>query len=659
MAITDKNPFDPNISSRKRNDNIPFTFDRGWSPVIVPYLMSNEVYFKLDSWIGGEGDEPFDPTLISYYLGEDGFVTDIEDALNIARDFLTKDLEDNLIDLTTIEIAFEVGTITITFDDLEGTEHTIEVDILSPDTLDVTTSPIVVGVNAINMGMTKQAISLSLDALKSYLIQNKTVNFDDTSTWETERGLSENTILETIVAAKARFNVNLVTLTTSLIEEVEANDLYGTENPYYAIVKTDDRLDGLNTDPCNIGGCTNNDNASTEKATPVPLQGCNCHAEVPLVAAQCTFEILTSHSVGDNIQLFMEDNLITYYVVQTGDTVNDVLQGLLDNLTTTGVCGGVSRECTGEIIGDTLVLTAITPGSQYNGLSHTVLPDTGQYSFTLTREGSDYSAPTYTGVDGEFIAWDGTEWYIINLFNNTFLGLIDTPDSYSGRGEYRLKTNSGETAVEFADDTFLNLNDTIDSYSGQGEYKLKINSGETEIESINDTFLNLNDITDSSYSGTTGYVPIVNIGESGLELTDPQTFIDDTFTGLSDTFEEYTFTSTFHPTSYGETLIVNDSTDGVDKMNTPWRVGYNGESATNDFVTLNDNEYIARPQKFQFYDDTTDTSGWGYEEAGRMKFTKDITGTVTTMTLHIWAINSSDGTYGWQEVYTTTYDSST
>jgi len=84
MGLFKKNIYNPQISSKKLNNEYEFIFDRGWSPVLGPIIDNHKVYLKLLNWIGGEGEMPFDPTTNTYYLSSTGFVTSLIDATPIS-----------------------------------------------------------------------------------------------------------------------------------------------------------------------------------------------------------------------------------------------------------------------------------------------------------------------------------------------------------------------------------------------------------------------------------------------------------------------------------------------------------------------------------------------------------------------------------------------
>lgn len=66
----------------------------------------------------------------------------------------------------------------------------------------------------------------------------------------------------------------------------------------------------------------------------------------------------------------------------------------------------------------------------------------------------------------------------------SFLGMSDTPSSYSGQGGKYVRVNSGGTALEFAVaiDTFIGMTDTPSSYSGQEAKLVRVNGAGTALD---------------------------------------------------------------------------------------------------------------------------------------------------------------------------------
>lgn len=113
---------------------------------------------------------------------------------------------------------------------------------------------------------------------------------------------------------------------------------------------------------------------------------------------------------------------------------------------------------------------------------------------------------------------------------STFVGLNDTPSSYSGSGDYLVAVNSGASGLVFIDantvgrSTYTALNDTPANYTGSGGYLAAVNAGATAMEFIDpntvgrSTFISLND-TPGSYSGSAQKVLTVNSGGTGVVFT--------------------------------------------------------------------------------------------------------------------------------------------
>jgi len=114
--------------------------------------------------------------------------------------------------------------------------------------------------------------------------------------------------------------------------------------------------------------------------------------------------------------------------------------------------------------------------------------------------------------------------------SSTFVGLNDTPASYSGSGDFLVAVNSGASGLVFIDantvgrSTYTALNDTPANYTGSGGFLAAVNSGATGMEFIDpttvgrSTFIALND-TPSSYSGQLNRPVVVNGTETGLAFS--------------------------------------------------------------------------------------------------------------------------------------------
>jgi len=122
---------------------------------------------------------------------------------------------------------------------------------------------------------------------------------------------------------------------------------------------------------------------------------------------------------------------------------------------------------------------------------------------------------------------NGTAWAnFTTRFSGTFIGLSDTPATYSGQTLKTLRVNAGETAIEFAAPAagdFLGLTDTPATYSGQTLKIVRVNAGETDLEFATPAagdYVGLTD-TPSSFSGEALKIPRVNSGETAIEFVVP------------------------------------------------------------------------------------------------------------------------------------------
>ena len=134
---------------------------------------------------------------------------------------------------------------------------------------------------------------------------------------------------------------------------------------------------------------------------------------------------------------------------------------------------------------------------------------------------------------------------------SNFVSLSDTPSNYVGQSDKVVVVNAGETGLSFIDQvtpiadtsTFVALNDTPSNYTSKNNNFVQVNNGATGLVFtsvfIVSTFLNLDD-TPSNYTGKNKFVTRVNSGASGLEFIAP-TFLDDidtpsTYVGEADKF---------------------------------------------------------------------------------------------------------------------------
>lgn len=115
-------------------------------------------------------------------------------------------------------------------------------------------------------------------------------------------------------------------------------------------------------------------------------------------------------------------------------------------------------------------------------------------SLTVSNEIPGTIVRLVTGT--EIIDWsniyDARQYMgILQAGTNTFLGLIDTPSSYTGQADKLVAVNSGESALEFRTNTgtsgattFLALTDTPSSYLGQGSKFVAVKSTADGLEFV-------------------------------------------------------------------------------------------------------------------------------------------------------------------------------
>ena len=112
--------------------------------------------------------------------------------------------------------------------------------------------------------------------------------------------------------------------------------------------------------------------------------------------------------------------------------------------------------------------------------------------------------------------------------SDTFVGLTDTPATYSGSQNMVVVVNAGGTGLIFETNSggisnFVSLSDTPSNYVGQSDKVVVVNAGETGLTFVDQvtpipdtsTFVALND-TPSNYVGQSNKVVVVNAGETGL-----------------------------------------------------------------------------------------------------------------------------------------------
>lgn len=150
----------------------------------------------------------------------------------------------------------------------------------------------------------------------------------------------------------------------------------------------------------------------------------------------------------------------------------------------------------------------------------------------------------------------------------TFLGLTDTPGSFSGQAGKVAAVNGTEDALEFITaagvTTFLALTDTPASYSGYAGYVPIVNIAENAIEWVDGSTLGgsavaATDLTDGpgSYSGAGSKVFAVKSTADGFEFVDKSTIGSTTFLGLTDTPSDYSGANGYY-------LKINGTADAIE-----------------------------------------------------------------------------------------------
>lgn len=149
----------------------------------------------------------------------------------------------------------------------------------------------------------------------------------------------------------------------------------------------------------------------------------------------------------------------------------------------------------------------------------------------LVATAADVIARLGVGTNGQVLTADsvetsGIKWATPASGVTNFLGLSDTPGSYTGEALKAVRVNAGETALEFAvaaAGNFLGLTDTPSAYTGQASKTVKVNAGETGLEFV--TVGAGGDVTGPAsstdnyivvFDGTTGKLIKQNAGQLGI-----------------------------------------------------------------------------------------------------------------------------------------------
>ena len=196
---------------------------------------------------------------------------------------------------------------------------------------------------------------------------------------------------------------------------------------------------------------------------------------------------------------------------------------------------------------------------------------------------------SYTGQAGKLarVKTDltGMEFVAPAALGISFTDLEGVPESLTNNAGKIVAVNDDSTALIFTDApplAFNQLTDTPESYVGQGGKVVRVKTTEDGIEFATggsgsaETFLDLTDAPDA-YTGEAGKVPVVNSGETGLEFVPLPDAGADTFLELTDTPAAYTGAA-------GKVPVVNSGETGLEFV--PLPVG--GGSTIDTFLELTD-----------------------------------------------------------------------
>lgn len=133
----------------------------------------------------------------------------------------------------------------------------------------------------------------------------------------------------------------------------------------------------------------------------------------------------------------------------------------------------------------------------------------------------------YTGKAGQLLRVNASANGLEFLDKLPFTSLANVPTSFSGNGGGYLRVSEDETSIEFvlsgSADSFLGLNDTPDDYTGKGSHMVIVSPSENglgfaQIPSWATNLTGLSDVPDS-YSGAAGFFLRVNADGNGIEFT--------------------------------------------------------------------------------------------------------------------------------------------
>lgn len=399
MSLNRTHLFSSHISSKKLNKTLNLKFERGFSPVLEPVYDGTRVVLKLTGWIGGEGEIPFDPSVRPYYLGHSDFVTKAEDAVDIAKGYISSVYLQDLVNAKTIGLRLD-----------DNGELILQYD------------------NFPNFIENKPAITTEVS---QFIFSNNL----DLSPKSNIFGATQYAIWYALEHARSKYNVPIITLDSNKISEVESMQGLTPDNPYFAMVGTDGRTTGV------VGNCTIT--GYEGMCEPAELSGDTCTIEIPWREARWVISINIAGNPGEVLEVVIDGRTIARYTVQIGDDVNAIANGLYNYVLNHG---GVHDFQAISITNNTFIVDAPpTTGTAASTWSESFY-SSGITSGSISQVfyGVDYKPRTCKGVTGHFIGYDGTRWYDFGVsFSNTVI--VD----YKNNGiKYHIESDDNITVAD-------------------------------------------------------------------------------------------------------------------------------------------------------------------------------------------------------------------
>jgi len=295
-------------------------------------------------------------------------------------------------------------------------------------------------------------------------------------------------------------------------------------------------------------------------------------ADINAAIASQTFspfvDPLTAQSI-DGVKTFVHPKTFPDGVALTDAVSLGQAQTLISNVNGANV-GGFNQLFVGKI-GDVLDFRTL----QSSDASVTITQNTSDIDLTVSLpavpstwlELTDTPA-TYAAQAGMAVVVNSVENALefVTPFAETYSALTDVDGSYAGQAGQLVAVNATETGLEFVQspaviDSFLGLIDTPNVYTG-ANWLIRINAFSTGLEAVNpldvmiDNFTGLTD-TPTSYVGSENYLVGVNAAGTALEYKLPSAAGITDFVALNDTPNTYAGQA-------GSTVVVNATEDGLE-----------------------------------------------------------------------------------------------